>query len=88
MLLGCDAPASEPAMHWTSDTAGRTYTATQQGYQALIWRTSTGEWVAMISQHHAAIAHERCTKLKDAQRWCEAQISETLLSRLSRWRKT
>jgi hypothetical protein len=52
----------------------------------MVWRTSTGEWVAIVSQHHAAIAHERCTKLKDAQHWCEARIAEALLSRLARQR--
>ena len=73
-------------MQWTSSGTGRTYTSTKQRYRAMVWRTSTGEWVAIVSQHHAAIAHERCTKLKDAQHWCEARIAEALLSRLARQR--
>ncbi len=75
-------------MKWTSNGIGRTYTYTEQRYRAMVWSTSTGEWVALISQNHVALAHECCSTLKDAQRWCEAQISALLLSRLARRRTT
>ena len=73
-------------MTWTRDATGRTYTATKQSYQALVWRTSTGEWVAMISQNNIAIAHERCSRLNDAKRWCEAQLAGLRLRRIARQR--
>ncbi len=79
-------PASEHAMKWTRDATGRTYTATKQRYQALVWSTSTGEWVAMISQNNIAIAHERCSRLNDAKRWCETQLAALLQSRIARQR--
>ena len=73
-------------MTWTCDATGHTYTCTKQSYQALVWRTSTGEWVAMISQHNIAIAHERCSRLNDAKRWCEAQLAGLRLRRIARQR--
>ncbi len=73
-------------MKWTRDATGRTHTATKQSYQALVWSTSTGEWVAMISQHNGAIAHERCSRLNDAKCWCEAQLTGLRLSRIARQR--
>ncbi len=75
-------------MQWTSSGTGRTYTYTKQRYRAMVWSTSTGEWVAMISQNHSALAHERCRRLTDAQRWCAAQISTLLLGGRSRRQKT
>ncbi len=73
-------------MKWISDASGHTYTWTKQSYQALVWSTSTGEWVAMISQHNGAIAHERCSRLNDAKCWCEAQLTGLLQSRIARQR--
>ncbi len=70
-------------MKWTCDATGHTYTRTRQGYQAMVWRASTGEWVAMISQNNITIAHERCGRLKDAQLWCEAHLAGLHLRRIS-----
>ena len=70
-------------MTWTCDATSHTYTCTTQGYQALVWSTSTGEWVAMISQYNVTLAHERCRRLTDAQCWCEAQLAGLSLRRIA-----
>jgi hypothetical protein len=63
-------------MDWVTDTTGRRHTCRAGDYQAMIWRASTGEWIAMISRAHAAVAHTRCLGLTEAQAWCEAQLAE------------
>ena len=62
-------------MHWTHDVAGRTYSCTKDGYQAIVWRTSTGEWRALLSHHQRTIAHVQYMTLQDAQAWCEARLA-------------
>ncbi len=62
-------------MHWTSDAAGRTSSCTKDSYQAVVWRTSTGEWGALLSHHHRTMAHVQCLTLQEAQQWCEARLA-------------
>jgi hypothetical protein len=62
-------------MDWSGDATGRLYTATANGYQALIWQTSTGEWVALLSHTDVALAHTCCPSLRAAQAWCDAQVT-------------
>jgi hypothetical protein len=62
-------------MQWVTDTTGRRHTCRAGDYQAMIWRASTGEWIATIGQEHAAVAHTRCLLLNAAKAWCEAQLS-------------
>ncbi len=63
-------------MDWKTDTTGRSYTGVKDDFQAMVWRTSTREWAAMVSQRHIAFAHMRCMTLKDAVAWCETQRAE------------
>ncbi len=62
-------------MHWTHDAAGRTYSCTKDDCQAIVWRTSTGEWDALLSHQQRTIAHVQCPTLQDAQHWCEARLA-------------
>ena len=66
------------AVDWITDTTGRTPTLTMGAYQAMVWHTSTGEWMVMISRNGMAVAHQRCLTLKLAQRWCEAQLRKLM----------
>ena len=59
-----------------TDTTRRRHTCRAGDYQAMIWRASTGAWIAMISRMYAAVAHTRCLLLTEAQAWCEAQFAE------------
>jgi hypothetical protein len=59
---------------WLHDVTGRQYTLTHGGYQAMVLRASTGEWIALLSQNSQAVAHNRCTTLQAAQAWCMAQM--------------
>ena len=68
-------PHASTAMDWKTDATGRSYTGTEGDYQTLVWRTSTREWAAMVSQSHIAFAHTRCVTLKDALAWCETQLA-------------
>ncbi len=63
-------------MDWQLGPNGRSYTATTNTYQAMIWKTTSGEWSALVSQRHSPIAHHEFSILKDAQAWCEAQIED------------
>ncbi len=63
-------------MDWKSDATGRSYTGTEGDNQAMVWRTSSREWAALVSHSHSAFAHTRCAALKDALVWCEARIIE------------
>ncbi len=63
-------------MDWQLGPNGRSYTATTDTYQAMVWKTTNGEWSALVSQRQNAIAHDEFSILKDAQAWCEAQIVE------------
>ncbi len=64
-------------MDWQLGPNGRSYTATTDTHQAMVWKTTNGEWSALVSQYGTAIAHDAFSILKDAQAWCEAQIAET-----------
>ncbi len=63
-------------MDWKTDATGRSYTGTVGDYQAMVWRTSTREWAAMVSHNHVAFAYTRCVALKDALKWCETHVTE------------
>jgi hypothetical protein len=63
-------------MDWEQSPNGRSYTVTTDRWQAMIWKTTTGEWSALVSEHQNAIAHDGFCVLKDAQTWCESQIME------------
>ena len=67
---------NETRMRWTLDATGLTYICTLGSDQALIWRTFTGAFVALICQDHVAIGHEQCRTLEEAQAWCEARLAE------------
>ena len=62
-------------MEWTGDATRRLYTGSHDGYQALIWQTTTGEWVALLSHTNVALAHTCCASLRAAQAWCDAQLT-------------
>ena len=63
-------------MNWTRNATRRTYTCTAGDYQALVWHTSTGEWVALISRSHVAVAHIQRPTLQAAQTWCETHLAK------------
>ena len=62
-------------MDWTQDATGRMYSGRHDGYQALVWQTSTGEWVALLSHGTMALAHGCCPTVQAAQTWCAAQLT-------------
>jgi hypothetical protein len=62
-------------MDWVTDTTSRRHTCRAGDYQAMIWHASTGEWIAMISRAHVAVAHTRCLLLREAQSWCEQRLA-------------
>jgi hypothetical protein len=66
-------------MEWEQSQNGRMYTGTTHIWQAMIWKTTTGEWSALVSQHQNAVAHDGFAILKDARAWCETQIVEITL---------
>lgn len=61
-------------MDWKQSQNGRSYTATTHRWQAMISKTTTGEWSALVSQRQNAVTHD----VEDAQAWCETQIVETV----------
>ncbi len=66
---------------WTSDATGRQYTLHQGSYRCLVWRASTGEWNALLSENGQAVYHTRCGRRKEAQAWMEARLRELLQER-------
>lgn len=67
-------------MDWEQILYRRSYMTTTNGYQAMIWKTTTGEWSALVSQQSTAIAHNQFLVLKDAQSWCEKQATHLTAS--------
>ncbi len=63
-------------MEWTGDATGRQYMLIQGAYSGLVWRTSTGEWNALLSANGPALYHTRCGRLQEAQAWMEARLRE------------
>ena len=63
-------------MNWTSDNGGQTYTAQQDSCEGLVWRTTSGEWRALVSWAGSAVGHATFTTLEDAQAWCEAHVAD------------
>ena len=63
-------------MEWTGDATGRQYTLIQGMYRGLVWRVSTGEWNALLSQNGQAVYHTRCGRRKEAQDWMETRLRE------------
>ncbi len=63
---------------WTSDATGRQYTLIQGSSRGLVWRASTGEWNALLSDNGQALYHTRCGRLQEAQDWMEARLRELL----------
>jgi len=60
---------------WTHNATEQTHSCTKDGYHAVVWRTTTDEWVVILSHHQRAIAHIQCATLPDAQQWCEARLA-------------
>jgi hypothetical protein len=65
-------------MDWEQSIDGRSYTATTTGYQVMIWKTTSGEWTALVSEHTQDVAHRRFTRLNDAKAWCEEHVAPFL----------
>ena len=59
---------------WQRGSTQQQYTLTVGDYQALVWRQTTGGWVAMISREHKAVEHNFFKNLVEAQVWCEARL--------------
>jgi hypothetical protein len=63
-------------MNWILDATGRTYKCRLGSGEALIWRSFTAGWIALICQGQVAIGHSAYPTLTEAQAWCEAQLAE------------
>jgi hypothetical protein len=66
----------DTSMNWEHHLYGRSYMATANGYQAMIWKTTTGEWSALVSRQNVAVAHNQFLRLQDAQAWCGQQMTQ------------
>ncbi len=63
-------------MEWTGDATGRQYMLIQGSYRGLVWRASTREWIALLSDNGQALYHTRCGRLKETQARIEARLRE------------
>jgi hypothetical protein len=61
---------------WQRSSTQQQYTLTIGDYQALVWRQTTGGWVAMISRDHTAVQHNFFKNLVEAQGWCEMCLAQ------------
>ena len=62
-------------MNWILDATGRTYKCRLGSGEALIWRSFTAGWIALISEGQVAVGHRVYPTLPEAQAWCEAQLA-------------
>ena len=63
-------------MNWRSDDGGQTYTAQQDSCQGLVWRTTAGEWKALVRWAAGEARYASFTIREVAQAWCEAQFAD------------
>ncbi len=68
-------------MDWTRDATGRQDMLIPAIDHGLVWRASTGEWIALLSDTGQAVYHMRCGRRKEAQAQMEARLRELLQER-------
>ncbi len=63
-------------MDWHRGRIVHQYSLTVGDHQALVWLQTTGDWTALISREHAAVAHNFFKNVIEAQLWCEAYLAK------------
>ncbi len=63
-------------MDWHRGPIAHQYSLIVGDHQALVWYQMTGDWAALISHDHTAIAHNLFKNAIEAQLWCEAYLAK------------
>ncbi len=63
-------------MNWHAGSIAHQYSLVVSDHQALVWRQTTGGWVALISRDHMALEHNFFKNLVEAQIWCETRLTQ------------
>ncbi len=61
---------------WQHGPVAHQYSLIVGDHQALVWRQTTGGWVALISRDHTTVAHNFFKNLIEAQVWCESYLAQ------------
>ena len=63
------------SMEWTSTKQDELYTSIQGDCRALVWCSSPGDWMALVSRAGRAVGDEHFTHREAAWTWCETRIA-------------
>ncbi len=61
---------------WTPDAADDAYTLIADDIRCRVWRTTFGDWGAMISRRGIGTASYSFATVDEAKAWCEQQIAK------------
>ena len=62
-------------MSWTYDPTDDAYTRIQGDVRCRVWRTTLGNWAAVMSYRGISTAAYNFATPEDAQTWCETQAA-------------